>query len=140
VPHAFGLAATARLYRDVTGDRRYDSFGARQLDWTFGANPWGVPFMIGVGETVERCPHHQIANLKNRPLTGAVVNGPNSADLFADGLGDHLDSMRPCPTNGVDRYAPFTGKGSRYVDDVRSWQSSEPADDFAAIAVYALNL
>lgn len=140
VPHAFGLAATARLYRSVTGDRRYDTFGERQLDWNFGANPWGVPFMIGVGEKIERCPHHQIANLKNRPLIGAVVNGPNSADLFADGLGDNLDAMLPCPANGVDRYESFTGKGSRYVDDVRSWQSSEPADDFAAIAVYALNL
>ncbi|MEV6286419.1 glycoside hydrolase family 9 protein [Kribbella sp. NPDC051770] len=140
VPHAFGLAATARLYRSVTGDRRYDTFGAEQLDWNFGANPWGVPFMIGVGEHVERCPHHQIANIKNRPLIGAVVNGPNSADLFEEGLGDNLDNMRPCPSNGVDRYEPFTGKGSRYVDDVRSWQSSEPADDFAAIAVYALNL
>ncbi len=140
VPHAFGLAATARLYRSVTGDRRYDTFGERQLDWNFGANPWGVPFMIDVGENVERCPHHQIANIKNRPLIGAVVNGPNSADLFEEGLGDNLDGMLPCPANGVDRYEPFTGKGSRYVDDVRSWQSSEPADDFAAIAVYALNL
>jgi hypothetical protein len=140
VPHAFGLAATARLYRAVTGDRRYDTFGERQLDWNFGANPWGVPFMIGVGEKVERCPHHQIANITNRPLIGGVVNGPNSADLFEEGLGDNLDGMLRCPANGVDRYEPFTGKGSRYVDDVRSWQSSEPADDFAAIAVYALNL
>ena len=46
--------------------------------------------------------------------------------------------MNPCPADGVDRYAEFTGHGSRYVDDVRSWQASEPADDFAAIAVYAL--
>ncbi len=46
--------------------------------------------------------------------------------------------MKPCPADGVDRYEEFTGRGSRYVDDVRSWQASEPADDFAAIAVYAL--
>jgi len=46
--------------------------------------------------------------------------------------------MNPCPADGVDRYAEFTGHGSRYVDDVRSWQASEPADDFAAVAVYAL--
>lgn len=138
VPHAFGLAATARLYRTATGDRRYDAFGAGQLDWNFGANPWGVPFMVGVGEPMERCPHHQIANIVGRPLTGAVVNGPNSADLFEDGLGDNLDGMRPCPADGVDRFNEFTGRGSRYVDDVRSWQASEPADDFAAIAVYAL--
>ncbi|MEI8408684.1 MULTISPECIES: glycoside hydrolase family 9 protein [unclassified Kribbella] len=138
VPHAFGLAATAHLYRKATGDRRYDDFGAQQLDWTFGANPWGVSFMVGVGQNAERCPHHQIANILGRELTGAVVNGPNSEDLFADGLGGHLDGMNPCPADGVDRYDEFTGHGSRYVDDVRSWQASEPADDFAAIAVYAL--
>lgn len=138
VPHAFGLAATARLYRKVTGDRRYDAFGQQQLDWNFGANAWGVSFMVGVGRNAERCPHHQIANITGRELTGAVVNGPNSASLFEEGLGDHLDGMNPCPADGVDRYAEFTGHGSRYVDDVRSWQASEPADDFAAIAVYAL--
>jgi len=71
-------------------------------------------------------------------LTGGVVNGPNSAGLFEDGLGDNLDNMKPCPADGVDQFNQFTGRGSRYVDDVRSWQASEPADDFAAIAVYAL--
>ncbi|MGW6276101.1 glycoside hydrolase family 9 protein [Kribbella sp. NPDC055071] len=138
VPHAFGLAATARLYRQATGDRRYDNFGNQQLAWNFGANAWGVSFMVGVGTNAERCPHHQIANITGKQLVGAVVNGPNSADLFDEGLGDHLDGMTPCPADGTDRYAAFTGHNSRYVDDVRSWQASEPADDFAAIAVYAL--
>ncbi|HET6985334.1 MAG TPA: glycoside hydrolase family 9 protein [Kribbella sp.] len=138
VPHAFGLAATARLYRKASGDRRYDDFGAQQLDWNFGANAWGVSFMVGVGQNAERCPHHQIANITGKQLTGAVVNGPNSAELFEEGLGDYLDGMNPCPVDGSDQYAEFTGHGSRYVDDVRSWQASEPADDFAAIAVYAL--
>lgn len=138
VPHTFGLAATARLYRKVTGDRRYDTFGAQQLDWAFGANAWGVSFMVGVGANPGRCPHHQIGNITGRQVVGAVVNGPNSAGLFDEGLGDHVDGMNACPANGVDQYAEFTGRGSRYVDDVRSWQASEPADDFAAIAVYAL--
>ncbi|MEU4194106.1 glycoside hydrolase family 9 protein [Kribbella sp. NPDC026611] len=138
VPHTFGLAATARLYRSVTGDRRYDAFGQQQLDWAFGANAWGVSFMIGVGQNYERCPHHQIANITGRQLTGAVVNGPNGADLFEDGLDGYLDGMKSCPADGSDRYEGLTGHGSRYVDDVRSWQTAEPADDFAAIAVYAL--
>lgn len=146
VPHTFGLGATARLYQRTTGDRRYDTFGTQQRNWAFGANPWGVSFMVGVGENFERCPHHQVANMVgrldgSRPVaTGAVVNGPNSEDLFSDGLGDHLDGMRPCPPDGVDVYEQFTGRGSRYVDDVRSWQASEPADDFAAIALYAMKL
>ncbi|MEU0572016.1 glycoside hydrolase family 9 protein [Nonomuraea sp. NPDC005983] len=140
VPHAFGLAATSRLYRSVSGDRSYDTFGTQQRGWVFGANPWGVSFVAEVGERSIRCPHYQISNLTGRPARGAVVNGPNSASLFDEGLGDHLDGMSPCPADGVDAYARFTGRGSRFVDDVRSWQASEPADDFAAVAVYALTL
>ncbi|MBE1561439.1 glycoside hydrolase family 9 protein [Nonomuraea africana] len=140
VPHAFGLAATSRLYRSVTGDRAYDAFGTQQRGWAFGANPWGVSFVQGVGDNSIACPHYQIANLTGRPATGAVVNGPNAASLFDDGLGGHFEEMAKCPADGVDRYEEFTGRGSRFVDDVRSWQASEPADDFAAIALYALTL
>ncbi|GAA3313588.1 hypothetical protein GCM10020219_025980 [Nonomuraea dietziae] len=140
VPHAFGLAATSRLYRSVTGDRSYDAFGTQQRGWAFGANPWGVSFVQGVGDNSISCPHYQIANLTGRPATGAVVNGPNAASLFDDGLGGHFEEMAKCPADGVDRYEEFTGRGSRFVDDVRSWQASEPADDFAAIALYALTL
>ncbi|GAB1818999.1 glycoside hydrolase family 9 protein [Herbidospora sp. RD11066] len=140
VPHAFGLAATAGLYKRVTGERTYDAFGTQQRNWTFGANPWGVSFVAGAGANSIGCPHHQIFNITGKPATGAVVNGPNSADLFEDGLGDHFEEMPPCPADGKDRYAEFTGHGSRFVDDVRSWQASEPADDFAAIALYALSL
>ncbi|WP_246610777.1 glycoside hydrolase family 9 protein [Nonomuraea rhizosphaerae] len=140
VPHAFGLAATSRLYRTVSGDRAYDAFGTRQRGWAFGANAWGVSFVAGAGQNAIRCPHYQISNITGRPVVGAVVNGPNADSLFHDGLGNHLEGMRPCPSDGVDRYAPFTGHGSRFVDDVRSWQASEPADDFAAVALYALTL
>ncbi len=34
----------------------------------------------------------------------------------------------------------FTGHGSRYTDDVRSWQSSEPALDMDASGLLALTL
>ena len=34
----------------------------------------------------------------------------------------------------------FTGHGSRYVDDVRSWQSSEPALDMTGSAIIAAAL
>jgi hypothetical protein len=146
VPHAFGLAATARLYRAVSGDRSYDAFATAQRDWVFGANAWGTSFMVGEGTNFERCPQHVVANLNGRldgrhPIaTGAAVNGPNDASLFDDGLDDYVDGMRHCPPTGSDAYAQFTGHGSRYVDDVRSWQTSEPADDFTALGLYALTL
>lgn len=140
VPRTFGLAATSRLYRSVTGDRTYDAFGTQQRNWAFGGNPWGVSFVAGVGDNSIQCPHYQISNITGKPATGAVVNGPNSASLFDDGLGGHFEEMAKCPADEVDRYERFTGHGSRFVDDVRSWQASEPADDFAAIALYALTL
>ncbi|MFE3447930.1 glycoside hydrolase family 9 protein [Nonomuraea sp. NPDC059194] len=140
VPHAFGLAATSRLYRAVSGDRSYDAFGTQQRGWALGANAWGVSFVQGVGDNSIACPHYQISNLTGRPATGAVVNGPNAASLFDDGLGGHFEEMAKCPADQVDRYEEFTGRGSRFVDDVRSWQASEPADDFAAIGLYALTL
>ncbi|MEV0584811.1 glycoside hydrolase family 9 protein [Nonomuraea sp. NPDC050310] len=140
VPRTFGLAATSRLYRQVTGDRSYDAFGTAQRNWALGGNPWGVSFVAEVGENSIKCPHYQMSNITGRPAVGAVVNGPNSASLFEGGLGGHFEEMPKCPADDVDRYAEFTGHGSRFVDDVRSWQASEPADDFAAIAFYALTL
>jgi endoglucanase len=139
-PHAFGLAATAGLYRRLTGDHRYDALGTTQRNWAFGANAWGASLMIGVGSAYPRCPQHVVANLngtRHRILRGAVVNGPNDKTLFADGLGEFFDEGRTCP-RGRDRYAKYTGHGSRYVDDVRSWQTVEPAIDFTAAAALAL--
>ena len=145
-PHTFGLITTASLYAALTGDRTYDAFATRQRDWALGANPWGTTLMIGVGTTFPRCPQHVVANLSGGPdgsapiLRGAVVNGPNSADLFADGLGEFYEEGHACPTDGADAYAAFTGHGSRYVDDVRSWQTVEPAIDFTAAALLAFAL
>jgi hypothetical protein len=144
--HTFGLVATAALYRQVTGDGRYERFASEQRNWVLGANPWGASLMIGVGSTFPDCPQHVVANLAGNldgtppVLRGAVVNGPNDATLFADGLGDFFDTGRTCPADGVDRYAAFTGRGGQLVDDVRAWQTVEPAIDFTATAALAFAL
>lgn len=101
--------------------------------------------MIGVGSRFPRCPQHVVANLSGgrdgRPplLLGAVVNGPNDSGLFADGLGEFFAEGHSCPTHG-DPYAAFRGHGSAFVDDVRSWQTVEPAIDFTATAALAFAL
>ncbi|MFJ2631106.1 glycoside hydrolase family 9 protein [Streptomyces sp. NPDC087422] len=144
--HTLGLAATTRLYRSVTGDTSFDRFAVQQLDWLLGANAWGTSFMVGQGQTFPRCTAGELGNLAgsltgSRPLeVGAIVNGPNGAEQFSDGLGDYLDGMRPCPPGGADPYSAFNGRGSRYVDDVRSWQSSEPALDMDASGLLAFYL
>ena len=145
-PHAFGLVATAQLYRQLTGDHLYDALATRQRNWALGASPWGASLMIGVGSSYPRCPQHVVANLSGsldgrRPLLrGAIVNGPNDTTLFADGLGEFFEEGHTCPADGSDRYAAFTGRGSRYVDDVRSWQTVEPAIDFTAVGMLAFAL
>src|SRR5262249_39674848 len=143
--HAFGLATTARLYRALTGSGAYNRFAVQQVGSMAVANAWGTSMMVGAGSTFPQCPQHQIANLSGSltggtpRLTGAVVNGPNDSSLFAD-IDPLSDGMRRCPAGGSDPYQPFTGHGSRFMDDVRVWQSDEPAIDMDASALLALAL
>ncbi|WP_328655872.1 glycoside hydrolase family 9 protein [Streptomyces sp. NBC_00334] len=145
VPNTFGLLATAELYARATGDHRYDDFAAQQLAWVFGANAWGTSFVVGAGDVYPHCPQHQVANLamshtgRGDILRGAVVNGPNDAGLLKDG--EEFEGARPCsfaPDDGS--WSRFDGHGAGYVDDVRAWQTVEPADDFGSTALYALSL
>ena len=139
----FGLIATEGWYRQLTGDQRFAAFATGQRNWLFGANAWGASFMVGEGHRFPRCIHHQIANLRGsttgRPPVdlGAVVNGPNGRSVFSSGLGGYLDGMVRCPPGGGNGFAPFDGRRSRYVDDVRSWMTDEPALDMTATAIAA---
>ena len=65
-----------------------------------------------------------------RPDLGAVVNGPNGAGNFEGGLGGFQD--RHAALLARRGYRAFDGQGSRYVDDVRAWQTDEPALDMTA--------
>ncbi len=134
---SFGYAATARLYRKLTGSGQYDGFGTRQRNFALGANAWGTSLMIGAGTTYPRCPQHQVANLAGLPR-GAVVNGPNGADNF-EFIGIP-DGANACPADGVNRFAASDRPDARYLDDVRAWPSSEPAIDFTATAALAFAL
>jgi endoglucanase len=140
----FGFAATARMYRRLTGDRSYDAFGTHQRNWALGANAWGTTFVIGEGSVFPRCPQHQVANLAGsltggrNVLVGAVVNGPNGAENFEDiGI---PDGARACPVDGVNRFAAFDRPDARFLDDVRAWPSVEPAIDFTSTGMLAFAL
>jgi endoglucanase len=140
--HTFGWIAMVGMYDEVTGDHRFDAFAGDQRGWLFGANAWGASFMVGNGTDFPACMQHQVANLsgnldRSSPLVrGAVVNGPNSPSQFAGGLGGLQSGMRRCPS-GPDPYQQFSGHGSRYVDDVRAWQTDEPALDMTGAAIIA---
>jgi endoglucanase len=140
-PHALGYAVTADLYEGLTGSKRFAAFGQRQLDWVLGANAWGASFVVGAGRSYPRCMQSQISNLSGSlngraPLQlGATVGGPNSPDVF-EGLG-FPDGARRCPARGGNRYRRFDGHGARFVDDMRSWPTVEPAIDYTALTMLA---
>ncbi|MEU7477614.1 glycoside hydrolase family 9 protein [Lentzea sp. NPDC042327] len=138
----FGFITTAALYRKLTGDTRYQTFGTQQRGFALGTNAWGTSLIVGVGAKFPECPHHQAANLSGSPnggakvLVGAVINGPNDASLFGD-LGE-------MPPGSVDCTKPYTREfdsaKSVFADDLRSWPSSEPAIDFTATGVLGFSL
>lgn len=138
--HTFGLISTEALYRRASGDAEFAGFAAEQREWLLGANPWGMSFMVGVGARFPECMQSQIPNLSGSldgipPIdTGAVVNGPNNPSNFSGGLGGLQSGMRKCEN---DAGQAFTGHHSEYVDDVRAWQTDEPALDMTASAILA---
>lgn len=140
--HSFGLVATVGLYDGLTGTHRYQGFASEVRTWLLGGDPWGVSAMVGIGSRFPRCMQHQVANLSGStdgtpPLArGAVVNGPNGADNFEGGLGGFMDEMTRCPATST-HLRHFDGRGSRYLDDARAWQTNEPALDMTGAAIIA---
>jgi endoglucanase len=140
--HTFGLIATVAFYDTLSHSDRYQRFATAERTWLLGGDPWGVGAMVGVGEAFPDCMQHQVANLVGSPDgsppvdVGAVVNGPNGADNFEGGLGGFQTGMVHC-TAASRRLGRFDGQGSRYVDDVRAWQTDEPALDMTGAAIIA---
>jgi endoglucanase len=140
-PHAFGLYITNALYQKYGGSRQFTSFAQQQLNFALGANGWGASFVVGAGTVYPHCMQSEIANLAGS-LTGrgdiqlgATTDGPSSPDNFV-GLGT-VDGMRAC---SAGHFAPFNTKTAAYEDNVVSWPSVEPADDYTANSLMAFAL
>jgi hypothetical protein len=140
-PHAFGLYITDALYREYGGSGAYQAFAQQQLNFALGANAWGSSFVVGAGSTFPHCMQSEIANLEGA-LTGhgsiqvgATSDGPSSTPNFT-GLGT-VQGMRAC---GSGNYGAFDTPAVSYEDNVVSWPSVEPADDYSVASLYAFAL
>ncbi|HEY5398940.1 MAG TPA: glycoside hydrolase family 9 protein [Trebonia sp.] len=140
-PHAFGLYVTNELYRQAGGSARYQAFAQQQLNFALGANAWGSSFVVGAGTTYPHCMQSEIANLAGS-LTGhgdiqlgAVTDGPSSPGNFV-GLGT-VSGMRACSAGS---FSAFNNSSAAYEDNVVSWPSVEPADDYTAISLFAFSM
>jgi endoglucanase len=140
-PHAFGLAVTDALYQHYGGSGAYRAFAQEQLNFALGANGWGSSFVVGAGDTFPHCMQSEIANLagsltgKGRIQVGATSDGPSGIGNFV-GLGT-VKGMRACRAG---HFKPFNTKTTGYEDNVVSWPSVEPADDYTAISTLAFAL
>lgn len=135
VPHVLGLVVEADLYDDLTHATTYTDFAQRQLDFVLGANAWGTSFIVGAGTVFPFHMQHQVANLAGSldgtpPIVlGATVDGPTRGRSSKGG--DVPDGARATPwPGGKNPFAPFSGNGVQYTDDVSSWATVEPADDY----------
>ncbi len=140
-PHAFGLAVTNALYRHYGGSGAYQAFAQQQMNFALGANGWGSSFVVGAGDVYPHCMQSEIANLAGS-LTGhgdiqlgATTDGPSSIGNFV-GLGT-VKGMKACSAGD---FKPFNTKTVGYEDNVVSWPSVEPADDYTAISTLAFAL
>ena len=140
-PHAFGLFITDALYQKYGGSSQYQSFAQQQLNFALGANGWGTSFVVGAGTVFPHCMQSEIANLAGsltgtgKIQLGATTDGPSALANFS-GLGT-VPGMRACAAGS---FAPFNTKTAGYEDNVVSWPSVEPADDYTADSLLAFAL
>jgi endoglucanase len=131
--HAAGLSVMASEYDELTGTTAYADWSGRWLGNLLGANAWGSSFVVGSGTTFPHCLHHQVANIVGSldgtapVLKGAVVEGPNGTIYRGFQTG-----MRNCPPDDSDAFAPFNSSQAKFVDDIESFSTVEPAVDLSA--------
>lgn len=129
---AAGAAISCLAYARLSGDKRYADVARRQRDFILGCNPFSICCLVGAGTTFPLFPHHQIANLKNIELTGAVVGGPADLKTYQD---QHTSlsktefrAQSPSPILMEDRADQTTV----YHDVVEDYVTNEPANDYTA--------
>ncbi len=122
-----------RLYREATGDHRFDYMEAALRDWLFGCNPWGTSMICGVpeGGVYPHYPHSSVTMLLGKNTIGGLVDGPIYKAIHESLLG--LTLLRP------DKFAPFQGGRIIYHDDIGDYSTNEPTLDGTASLSYYLS-
>jgi len=127
---AAGAAITCLLYSELSVDRAYEAIARAQRDYLMGVNPFSLCCLIGAGTRYALFPHHQIANIRNIELTGAIVGGPSDAASFDK---EHITlrdpqfvSQAPAPIGDVDGEE----EAGVYHDVVEDYVTNEPANDY----------
>lgn len=127
-----GAAIEALLFERLTGRTDYTTMAFAQRDFLFGANPWGVCFVGGLGAIHPRDFHHQVAYLVDRgALSGAVAEGPAPPAVF---------EAQQIRLADEDEYAEFQSERGVYHDDRNDYVTNEPTLTANATAVLLMAL
>lgn len=129
---AAGAAITSLMYAKLSGEKEYVDLARCQRDFILGCNPFGLSCVIGAGTRYPLFPHHQIANIRNVELSGAVVGGPASVTIFQNEKismeGVEFSSQMEGPVLAED----LPDEIGVYHDCVQDYVTNEPANDYTA--------
>ncbi|MEI9960681.1 MAG: glycoside hydrolase family 9 protein [Limisphaerales bacterium] len=120
------LVTQCAFYEQMTGDRRYHDFAAKQRDWLLGRNPWGTTMFTEIGSAFPRDVHLMTTQLTHRTVRGALVDGPVYERIFK--------SLKGVTIHEPDPLALFQG-AAVYHDDMNDYSSNEPTMDGTASAI-----
>lgn len=142
VPYSWGTSETATgaalnclLYSLVAQTSEvgvYQEVARRQRDFVLGCNPFNLSYLIGAGTHYPLFPHHQVANIRQIELTGAIVGGPadfhtfSSQNILLNAPG--FETMTPNPPTPDD----VPDQVAVYHDSVQDYVTNEPAIDYTA--------
>ena len=124
---AVALATQGAMYERMTGVRTFRTLAARQRDWLFGANPWGISMFTGLGADSPTDVHIPWFKLTGRIAPGGLVDGPVQETIFA--------SLKGVSLSRPDRFARFQSRDAVYHDDWQDYATNEPTMDGTASAI-----
>lgn len=129
---AVALATQGMLYERMSGKTELRAYVARQRDWLFGVNPWGVSMFTGLGADPATDVHIPWMHLTKRPLPGGLVDGPVKEEIFL--------SLKGVALSRPDRFARFQSREAVFHDDWQDYSTNEPTMDGTASAILLMAL
>lgn len=130
---AAALVMQGLLYEKMTGDDQFHSLTTASVDWLFGRNPWGAGQFVAIPESggvTPIFPHSILAMKIDRPIRGAMNDGPVYASIF--------NSLKGVTLQRPDAFAAFQSDYVVYHDDFWDYATNEPTLDGTAEALYWL--
>jgi endoglucanase len=125
-PHASYLGDLLRYY-ELFGDPAALNGVLKGLYWIFGANPWNISWVSGIGSDYADFPHTRFDEESNKPegrgivFPGAMLSGPNIKD-----------------TKDKNSISPWYQDRSLYLDDTNQWRYNEFSVSIQAGLLYTI--